>query len=84
MNESNIPEIKKSWDRIATLEKRLRWLDNRIKYAESDGKEFSFDKAEASALRWAIPILIQLRDTAVNEYKKGDNGDTTRLKDLED
>lgn len=65
-------EIKKSWARIATLEKRLRWLENRIEYSDED---LTFDKAEASALRWAIPILIQVRDKANEEYK-GEHGDS--------
>jgi hypothetical protein len=44
--------------RIERLKKRLRHLDDRI--ASSD-KDLSYDKAEASALRWAVEILEQLR-----------------------
>ena len=60
--------IKESWRRIAVLEKRLKWLRNRIDNTEGD---LTYDKAEASALEWAIPILISVRDELVKQYKEG-------------
>jgi hypothetical protein len=44
-------------NRIETLKNRARFLDNRITQAEALGKDFTFDKAEISALQWAMPIL---------------------------
>jgi len=43
-------------DYIIRLKRRRDWLHNRI---TSEGeKDLSFDKAELSALEWAIPILV--------------------------
>lgn len=41
--------------RLEVLKRRVRHLDDRIELNE--GQDLSYDKAEASALRWAIDIL---------------------------
>ena len=42
-------------DRIKCLEKRMNYLNAKI--YESGDKDLSYDKAEASALEWAINLL---------------------------
>lgn len=49
----------KGLERINRLEKRYIYLLERINSSEFD---LSFDKAEASALSWAIEILHKLRE----------------------
>lgn len=47
-------ETTAKWrERITRLERRMAWIDDRA----VDLPNGSFDFAEASALRWAIPIL---------------------------
>ena len=43
----------KSNERLAVLKKRENHLRNRIAAADAVGIDLSYDKAEASALRWA-------------------------------
>ena len=43
--------------RIKTLQKRLNCLETRIKKSD---KDLTYDKAEASALKWAIEELSKL------------------------
>lgn len=42
--------------RIEVLKKRLAFLELRIAEATLNGKDLSFDKAEAAALGWVIPL----------------------------
>ena len=42
-------------ERLKTLEKRLNFLQARI--YEGGDKDLSYDKGEASALRWALGIV---------------------------
>lgn len=37
--------------------KRIEWLDKRITESQSKGKDLSFDKAEISALQWAVQYI---------------------------
>lgn len=43
--------------RVETLKTRATHLHRRISDAAREGKELSYDKAELSALEWAIPLL---------------------------
>jgi len=45
--------------KLSALEKRLKFLEERIASGESENKVFTYDKQEASALRWA---LLRLQD----------------------
>lgn len=49
----------KEQDRLKRLVKRADYLESRV--LNSD-KELSFDKAEASALRWAIAVIQELQN----------------------
>lgn len=43
--------------RVDTLIKRADYLENRIHEASLNGKNLTYDKQEARAIRWAVPIL---------------------------
>ena len=49
--------MSKCEERIDRLQKRADHLRGRVAAAEADGRDLTFDKAELSALLWAIPIL---------------------------
>jgi len=44
--------------RISRLERRRQFLLARIEAGEATGKELTYDRAEASALKWAIEELL--------------------------
>ena len=44
-------------DRLKTLEKRMNFLNNRIYQKGEITGDLSYDRAEASALEWAINLL---------------------------
>lgn len=41
---------------VATLRKRKAHLDDRVAKATATGRDLSYDKAESSALAWAISL----------------------------
>lgn len=43
--------------RVDTLKARADHLERRIAEAANEGKSLSYDRAELSALQWAMPIL---------------------------
>ncbi len=43
--------------RVETLKTRATHLHRRIALAAKEGRELSYDKAELSALEWAMPVL---------------------------
>jgi len=53
--ETRKEELKHSLERLERLKKRRNWLWVRIKKGED--KDLSYDKAEASALDWAISLI---------------------------
>ncbi len=48
---------KEENERLKRLYKRLEWLRTRIYQTEGVGNTLSHDRAEASALEWAIDIV---------------------------
>ena len=61
--------MSKAEERIDRLQKRADHLRGRVAAAEADGRDLTFDKAELSALLWAIPLLrsgeaVQLEELA--------------------
>jgi hypothetical protein len=60
MSEEDYMPTRQNMDRIGRLNKRLVHLRERISKAEIDGEDLSFDKAEASALVWAIDVIESL------------------------
>lgn len=58
-------------DRLKTLKRRRDFLDMRIR--DYVGKDDSRDKAEASALHWAIGVIEANRDSAYDliQVEKG-------------
>lgn len=62
-------------DRIKTLKRRRDYLYRRI--ADYQGKDASRDKAEASALHWALAVIEanyqSAYDIANNEHRSTDN-----------
>ena len=51
---------------IYVLERRLGHLTARVSEADSVGRDLSFDKQEASALRLAIHVLSEARRSAID------------------
>ena len=49
---------------LSRLVKRKRWLDDRIAEARAKGKDLSYDKAESSALEYAIEKLEEEKEKA--------------------
>lgn len=48
-------------ERYIRLEKRAQWLRERILETTHLHKDLTFDKAELSALEWAMRIIIEHR-----------------------
>jgi hypothetical protein len=44
--------------RLEFLERRAALLEERISKAAEQGRNFSFDKEEAGALRWAVERIL--------------------------
>lgn len=61
--------VKVFRERMAILNRRIDHLDGRI--ASYEGKNSSFDKAEASALRWAIRIIEEYPEEAMSMIHTG-------------
>jgi len=51
-------------DKVSRLKRRRDYLHNRI--ASNPEADLTFDKAEKSALDWAIPILLAYISTEVS------------------
>jgi hypothetical protein len=49
--------VTKAQDRIMRLKRRANWLEARVSIGDSNARDLSRDKAELSALRWAVKIL---------------------------
>jgi hypothetical protein len=55
---------RKDIDRLNVLKRRVKILEERI---NTDPRDLSYDKAEASALRWAIEIVETQADDPVSD-----------------
>ena len=56
--------------RIETLTRRRDYLQKRVTEAEASGKGSSFDKAEASALTWALDVIERVKDQLEKEEEE--------------
>jgi hypothetical protein len=54
-------------DKLQTLGRRRDYLEKRVAEAEAQGRGSSFDKAEASALRWAMEVIERVQDQLEQE-----------------
>lgn len=63
--------------RLQTLERRIAHLDERLTKGEAAGVDLSFDKAERSALRWAVDALTAL-DGRVDKLES-DHAEATEI-----
>lgn len=52
--------IKLNRRRVATLRRRLKFLRAHLKTADPSFAGTAYDEAEASALEWAIALLIEV------------------------
>lgn len=55
----------KERERIARLEKRMTHLKDRISAGEAQNKDWFYDKAELSALTWAVEFIKGALDSEV-------------------
>lgn len=53
----NKNSVTKAHERIMRLKRRANWLEARVAIGQDDERDLSLDKAELSALRWAVKIL---------------------------
>lgn len=66
------------YERLDRLKKRRNWLWKRIYKAEKANKPLlTFDRAEASAIDWAIQIIEQL-PFILDEMRNHDQKETSR------
>lgn len=55
-----ITPTRRNIARVDSIKKRIAFLENRIQDGEMQDKDYSYDKQEASALRWAVEIIESL------------------------
>ena len=62
--------VNKEEERLNRLRRRCQWLEARIAEAQGNGKDVSFDIAEASALHWAIERITTSPDELWTQNRK--------------